>query len=397
MARTKKIESVWGSISPYRMADGRIRYRLRGVIDGQLKSCGVFDTIEDARAQARSLRDATAPIGHGLTLGAWGRRWLDKLDLEGVRTATDKRRVWDRYIAPSELAPMPIRKVRPEHVRKWLDALARRKTTRGAPLGDQTMKNAFYALSAGLRDAQYAGHISANPCRGVRVRRRGRTTSPWTYLELHEIDMILSSPQLPQRQRIIFGVAIYTGLRAGELWGLRWSDVTLRGDDPRIDVRKSYDGPTKGGKPRRVPLLPPALALLTEWRAAQTVEKLGALVFESGRTDKTPKEGTRPDMHAPGYDGEWAARYRKRVGIRRRVTLRDMRHTYASHLIMGSWGRAWRLEEIQQLLGHASRTTTERYAHLAPDSIRGAGHEATRMWSHPGSGKVLTGPPDTPK
>ena len=380
MTRAKKISSPWGSIGPHQMTDGRIRYRLRGMVDGVLKSCGIHDTIEDARAEARAMLEVTSPIGHGLTLGAWGARWLDKLDLEGVRTALDKRRVWDRYVAESALAAMPIRRVKPEHVRKWLDELARRKTDQGKPLGDQTMKNAFYALSAGLRDAQYAGHISSNPCRGVRVRRRGRTTSPWTYLELDEIDRILDHPDLPQRQRVIFGVAIYTGLRAGEIWGLRWSDVTLRGDDPRLDVRKSYDGPTKGGKPRRVPLLPPALALLTEWHNTQKVMRIGGLVFESANSDKR-KDGGRSDMHAAGYDGEWAVRYRKRVGIRRKVTLRDMRHTYASHLIMGSWGRVWRLEEIQQLLGHASRTTTERYAHLAPDSIRGAGHEAARMWT----------------
>ena len=48
---------------------------------------------------------------------------------------------------------------------------------------------------------------------------------------------------------------------------------------------------------------------------------------------------------------------------------------------MGTWGRAWRLEEVQVVLGHASRTTTERYARLAPDSIRRVANEATEQWS----------------
>lgn len=380
---SRKISSPWGNITPHHMRDGRRRYRLRGTVDGEVRSCGVFDTIDEARAEARAMLEAEAPSAGALTLGAWGTRWLDKIDLEKRRTARDKRRVWDRYVAGSFLADMPLRKVRPEHVRRWLDDLARRTTPKGEPLADQTMKNAFYALCAGLRDAQAAGQLSAHPARGVRVVRRGTTDDQWTHLALPEIDRILSSEALPLRQRVIYGVAIYTGLRAGELWGLRWSDVALKGDEPHLTVRRSFDGPTKGGRTRRVPLFPPALALLTEWREAQRAERLakpdrkrnaqpaiGALVWPS-------REG---GMHAEGYDGEWAARYRERSGTRAGVTLRDMRHTFASHLIMGSWGRPWRLEEIQVLMGHRSRTTTERYAHLAPDSIRGAAQEATMLW-----------------
>jgi hypothetical protein len=51
------------------------------------------------------------------------------------------------------------------------------------------------------------------------------------------------------------------------------------------------------------------------------------------------------------------------------------------HGEVGKWGRAWRLEEIQVVLGHASRTTTERYARLAPDSIRRVANEAIEQWS----------------
>lgn len=382
--RSKKIASPWGSIGPHPGRDGVIRYRLRGVVDGELKSCGVFDTIELARARARAIHEATKPSGAGLTVGVWGKRWLDKIDLERRRTAQDKRRVWERYVSPSFLAAMPIRKVRPEHVRRWLDDLARKTTAKGSPLGDQTMKNAFYCLSAGLRDAQAAGHLSAHPARGVKVIRRGTTEDPWTYLTLPEIERILTSPTLPLRQRVIFGVAVYSGLRAGELWGLRWSDVALKGE-PHITVRRSFDGPTKGGKVRRVPLFPPSLALLAEWREAQRLEQLRKPDLK--RHSKQPAiggliwPGRDGDMHTEGYDGEWAARWRERLGIREEVTLRDMRHTFASHLIMGSWGRPWRLEEIQVLMGHRSRTTTERYAHLAPDSIHGAAKEATMLWS----------------
>lgn len=58
----------------------------------------------------------------------------------------------------------------------------------------------------------------------------------------------------------------------------------------------------------------------------------------------------------------------------------DFRHTFASHLVMGTWGRAWRVEEVQVLLGHTSITTTQRYAHLAPEGLARSVSEAEARW-----------------
>ena len=73
---------------------------------------------------------------------------------------------------------------------------------------------------------------------------------------------------IPEPERTIYTVAIFTGLRRGELWGLRWEDVRLDGDAPSITVRRSNNGPTKTGKVRRVPLLPQALCALQKIRPA---------------------------------------------------------------------------------------------------------------------------------
>ena len=42
----------------------------------------------------------------------------------------------------------------------------------------------------------------------------------------------------------------------------------------------------------------------------------------------------------------------------------DLRHTCASHLVRGTWGRRWSLEEVKEYLGHSSIQVTQRYAHL---------------------------------
>lgn len=81
----------------------------------------------------------------------------------------------------------------------------------------------------------------------------------WTFLTREEIDAVTTSSAIPERHRIVYAVAIYSGLRKGELWGLRWADVVLDGPRPELVVKHSYRGPTKSRKVRRVPLLGPAL------------------------------------------------------------------------------------------------------------------------------------------
>jgi RNA:NAD 2'-phosphotransferase (TPT1/KptA family) len=63
------------------------------------------------------------------------------------------------------------------------------------------------------------------------------------------------------------------------------------------------------------------------------------------------------------------------AGITRRVRFHDLRHTCASHLVMGTWGRVWRIEEICALVGHSGIGVTQRYAHLSPDHLHKAAAE----------------------
>ena len=61
--------------------------------------------------------------------------------------------------------------------------------------------------------------------------------------------------------------------------------------------------------------------------------------------------------------------WKTKLGIERRVRFRDLRHTCASHLVMGAWGTQWTLQEVAAFLGHADTTVTEIYAYLSPDHL----------------------------
>jgi hypothetical protein len=177
---------------------------------------------------------------------------------------------------------------------------------------------------------------------------------------------------MPMRSRLLFIFAMFTGLRAGELCGLRWEDV----DEARgvVHVRWSRGEPTKGGKPREVPLLAPALTAIRAWRtmskAAQTRSHL-ALVWPA-------RDG---GYHADGYDADWP-KMKKMAGVTRRVRFHDLRHTFASHMLQGTWApglvaRPLRLEELRDLLGHADIAVTQRYAHLCSDAVASLFHRDT--------------------
>jgi integrase/recombinase XerD len=159
------------------------------------------------------------------------------------------------------------------------------------------------------------------------------------------------------------------------------------GAEPELVVRRNRAKATKGRKVRRVPLLPPARDALRAWRDhvleerqkaregrtdADVIDLATGLPAEMARAYVWPGDSGRP--HARGYDAGWGTTWRKRLGLNRGVTFHGLRHTCGTHLLRGTWGAPLALEQVQVILGHESRTTTEIYAHASPEG----GHAAMR-------------------
>lgn len=354
---------VPGSIEPYR---GRLRARAPRSYNRI--TLGIVDTAEEAQELIDAFLARNKP--KGLTLRVWGERWFKDRETADVKVELSR---WVTHVLPSPLADMALRRVQRHHIVQFVDWLCKRRKVSAVTMGrgeaqrtvlretdEKLSQRSVEAVLAVVRNmlskAADTGRIPQNPALGVRVPEQRRVEEPWTWFTPDEIGA-LTAARLKHTQRTIFTVAIYTGLRPGELFGLRWRDVHLDGDRPYVHVCRSYDGPTKTGRVRDVPLLPQALAALRAWKK-RTPGIGDALVFSA-------RGG---GCHHKGYTAGWE-RVVVRVGIGRRCRLYDCRHTFASHLVMGSWGRKWRIEEIQLVLGHRSRETTMRYAHLDPDGV----------------------------
>ena len=339
---------------------GRWRARLPREYDR--RSVGVFDTVrEAAQAIADELARLAALPRQDKSLAAVGERWLDAREASGhYRGVKAERSRWALYVADDVLGALPVHAIEPRDVRQWLTRL---RGADGAALAGQTLQNALTLVRGALRAALEDDLVRENAAELVRLPKgsRAREDAGWTWLRLPEIASLLRA--CDSLQRSAFTVAIYGGLRAGELWGLRAEDVDQEAGVLR--VCRSYDGPTKAGHVREVPLLTPMRRELAAWL-------------------KSPERGYARQGHVwPGRDGgvlskTYQARIHdalSRAGIERRVRLHDLRHTCASHLVAGSWApellqRPLRLEEVRVWLGHSEISVTQRYAHLGSDAVR---------------------------
>jgi integrase len=142
-------------------------------------------------------------------------------------------------------------------------------------------------------------------------------------------------------------VALYAGLRRGELLALRWGHVDLAHRLVTVDAATA-----KSGKTRSIPLNATALAAFQGLYTGQTRDEPVFLNFYG----------------QPLYDPNWGLRQAiSRSGIAP-CRLHDLRHTFASRLVQAGAD----LRSVQELMGHASLRDTERYLHLQPGQTRTA-------------------------
>jgi integrase/recombinase XerC len=188
------------------------------------------------------------------------------------------------------------------------------------------------------------GVLERNPARALLSPRTERRIPP--HLEEHEVAALLDVPGDglgPARGRAILELFYATGIRCSELVGLNLADVDL----PSRMVRVLG----KGRKERVVPYGQPAATALRLYVAlrADTRPRSDAL-FVNKRGGRLTDRFVRLIV---------AARVRQLASVRR-ISPHGLRHSFATHLLE----RGADLRAIQELLGHASLSTTQRYTHV---------------------------------
>jgi integrase len=216
-----------------------------------------------------------------------------------------------------------------------------------------TIHSILKPLSRVFAHAQRGGLIAVNPISQLERRERPRTgRCEQRILNRDEIGRLLEAAA--PRYRTLLATAILSGLRQGELLGLRWRDIDLT--DEVIHVRSALDRQRRDKPPKteravRDVVLMPGLARLLEAHRKQSMFKAaGDYVFAT-------QLGT--PLHWANVSKRALKPALKKAGIQP-IRWHDLRHTFASVLIAGGANVVF----VSHQLGHSSTDITLRvYAH----------------------------------
>jgi integrase len=295
--------------------------------------------------------DAPDPRAPAPTVGEWHERWWAARVAEPTTLAANESRL-NNHVLP-RWKKVPVDQVRPLEVQAWVRQLEK------SGLAPATISSCHQLLRRMMAAAMVEGLRPDDPCAHTRLPTipRGRET----YWSREQVDAIVAKIPGQQEQLIVLTLA-YTGLRWGELCGLRVGALDLLRRTLRVVRVETRHGPKeypKSGAGRRTVGLPVWLA---EALAGHVSNDRQRLVFANARGGPLSGHNFRNRIWVPAL-----AEARVEVdGKKLRVPdghVHDLRHTYASWLVQA--GRP--LEEVKVLLGHESVATTERYSHFRPD------------------------------
>lgn len=211
-----------------------------------------------------------------------------------------------------------------------------KKTTAGRRLA---------AVRSFLKFLYREGYIKSNPAKLVPTPKLPKMLPK--FLSVDDVFSLVEKPEgigfLPARDRAILELLYSSGLRVSELSGLNADDINTR--EGLVKVKG------KGKKERIVPVGTKAIEAIKTYIVERVLlrKKDNAFFLNKNGTRLTDRSIRRI-----------VVKYAKAIGVNSRIGPHTLRHTFASHLLQGGAD----LRVIQELLGHLSLSTTQKYTHL---------------------------------
>lgn len=211
--------------------------------------------------------------------------------------------------------------------------------------GDKTVNIELQMLRSMFNLARKWGYCSGNPTEGVSFFRITKKQEP-RFLSKEECEKLLKN--CGEELYPIFFTFLNTGMRRGELLNLEWKDVDFA--RKRIKIRAKDDWEPKTSE-RDIPMNDSLLKVLKKHKE----NSRESLVFTNSKGEKIQKNDLRKEL----------MRITKKIGFPDVTKLHSLRHTFASHLVMGGVD----LPTVKKLMGHSDIETTMIYSHLADEHV----------------------------
>jgi len=203
------------------------------------------------------------------------------------------------------------------------------------------------ALKAAFNVAKKWGYISENPFISVKLVKPTGDLRP-KFLSEEDIDKLFSVVK-DKSFRDLLKFYLYTGCRRNEVLWLEWEDIDLEGRVIHIHNKPGFK--TKTGASRVIPISDKLMEVIEGMEGER-----------SGWVFKSPRTG------GPYFEdavGRRLKRYVKKAGLDPSLSLHNLRHTFASHLVQ----KGVSLYIVAKLMGHSSTRVTEIYSHLVPNEL----------------------------
>jgi integrase len=326
---------------------------------GDVRTEGRADGLTKAQAERalRRMRELdsppAAPDAERVTMEQAGREFCARLELKGRRkshrltVASDLR----NHIAPF-FAGKTLDRVRPTDIERYVAAKRRTLAIKTVRNHVNTMHSIF---DLGLRK----GWCSSNPVKLADRPTVKKTETRIQFLDQPELEQLLAAPYpddaFGRIEPTLYLTAAMTGLRQGELLGLRWRDVDFDARKVRVVspyVRGEFGDPKSAGSGRSVPMAERVADALRSLRSQSVYSRDRDLVF------------CHPETGKPLDRSKLVRRFKQaidRAGVHR-ITFHELRHTFGTR--MAAAGTPMRT--LQHWMGHADSKTTQIYAHYQP-------------------------------
>ncbi|WP_342377333.1 site-specific integrase [Myxococcus stipitatus] len=390
--KENKVQEAWWVDVKYQHPDGRVE---------RIRKASPLNTRRGAEEYERQVRHAllTGTFGKEktqekriLTFEEFTPRFLTYSENNNKgSTIESKRNILARHILPF-FGNMLLESIGLEQIENFKAAMRKKRScARGRkdtaspksvrkrkgsgppPMSLRYINNTLSVLHKVLALAQEQGAVTHLP--RVKLFKLGKTA--FDFLTFEEAERLVAESEPEWRALLL--VAIKTGLRQGELMGLKWIDLDLqRGKlQVRRSIWKGIEGLPKGGRERTVDL------------PLSTVEALKAHRHLRGAYVFCQEDG---QLLTAGLMRRPLERCLQQANIHREqghIGWHDLRHTYGSHLAM----RGVPLKVIQELMGHATIEMTMRYAHLSPETRENAVQQLDRPspFQQAASGQITEG------
>lgn len=295
------------------------------------------------------------PDSQSITVARACDLWLERAAADGLEQSTIQA-----YEARARLHIRPMlgdeklsRLSRPQ-LEGFADTIVE---TRGKAMAVMILR----ALSSAIGEAQRRGLVAQNVAAGVRIKRAKRERERVQIPTKDELRAILKAAT--DRERPLVMTAVFTGLRASELRGLRWSDIDLAAGRltvaQRADAFNVIGSPKSAAGRRTIPMPPPLIAELKRWKLACPIGEMN-LAFPNGLGRIETHSNLLQRLFGPlqvraGVTEPDGAAVTWRYGFH------ALRHAAASMWIE----RGTDPKRVQTWLGHASiQLTFDTYGHL---------------------------------